>query len=87
MRRLSLGFAVVGVLAWLTTATAQSSDADRLAQCQAKARVKQDMQTGAEQIAAGLLVRAEKAEAQVKELEAQVKALEAKEPKPHEEAK
>jgi hypothetical protein len=83
----TLGLVVAGLG---STLQAQQADhADRLVHCQAQLRVRQDIRDGTEQIAAGLLVRAEKAEALAKVLEAQVKALEAqgKEAKPPEEVR
>ncbi len=47
---------------------------EQLQQCQALIRVKTDMQTQAEQLAAVLLKRAEKAEADLAQLKAQAQA-------------
>lgn len=72
---------IVGVLvlflSLVSSALAQQPDMmlERFLQCQAEMRVKQETFTGTERIAAAQLVRAEKAEEQVKALQQKIMEL------------
>lgn len=82
-RGLGIAVGLIGVCAGLTGVQAVWSQqtTTALTQCQSVLRVKQDLVTYSEQLAASLLVRAEKAEQELIVLRQQLEALQGGAPK------